>query len=47
MAICEEACEYDIDAVVEPLHADILDREEELQHARGEAIEEVSLPGFA
>ena len=44
MAICEEACEYDIDAVLEPLHADILDSEEELQHAFGEAIEEVSLP---
>jgi predicted HAD superfamily phosphohydrolase len=38
---CKEPCENEIDAVLEPLHSDDLDREEELQHAFEEAIEEV------
>ena len=43
---CEEACKNEIDGVLEPLDADILDSEEELQHAFAEVIEEVSLPRF-
>ena len=44
MAECEETCKNEIDGVLEPLDADILDSEEELQHAFAEAIEEVSSP---
>ncbi|CAB4034303.1 Hypothetical predicted protein, partial [Paramuricea clavata] len=42
MAECKEPCENEIDAVLEPLHSDALDREEELQHAFEEAIEEMT-----
>ena len=42
MAKCKEPCANEIDAVLEPLHSDVLDKEEELQHAFEEAIEEVS-----
>jgi hypothetical protein len=42
MAKCKEPCANEIGAVLEPLHSDVLDKEEELQHAFEEAIEEVS-----
>ena len=42
MAECKEPCKNEIDAVLEPLHSDTLDREEEIQHVFEEAIEEVS-----
>ena len=44
MAEYEEPRENEIcvDAVLEPLHSDVLDREEELQYAFEEAIEDVS-----
>ncbi|XP_028413674.1 uncharacterized protein LOC114536530 [Dendronephthya gigantea] len=49
MAECEETseepCEDEIDAVSELLHSDVLDREEELQHAFEEAIEQCKSKG--
>ena len=42
MAEYEEPRENEIDVVLEPLHSDVLDREEELQYAFEEAIEDVS-----
>ena len=39
MAAYEEACTNEIDVVLEPSHADILESEEEFKHAFGKAIE--------